>query len=295
MKFRSWQWSNRNVQFARTTALLQRSLIVSLALTLLAASSNAAPAVYVVTASQQFGTVDLATGKFHPIGNPGPEPMSNLVWGPDGSLLTLFTLSGSLAKINPATGAMAVIGPTGLGLDAFDLAGVGGKLYLTDFQNNIYSVDPETGAAMLIGATGMPPDPTIPFTTNKDGTFNLCDESLYGVAGKLYATFDSYAFYPKPGPNFLAITTKVNPKLYQIDPATGVATAIGASDLQLGASVAAGTKFYAFRLALAGFSDGFPLAYSELVALDLKSGRVSFVRTIDPAAGPIFGAAPTQR
>jgi len=289
--------STRNTERDRLTGLktlIQSTLFVLLGLFLVTASASAAPFVYVVTVNQQFGTVDLATGSFHPIGSAAPEPMSNLVWGADGSLFTLFTLSGSLVKINPLTGDTRVIGPTGLGFNAFDLAGVGGKLYLTDFSNNIYSVNPHTGAATFMRATGMPPDPTVPFTLNDDGTFNLCDETLYGVNGQLYATFDSYDFNPNPSPGFMVVKTKVNPKLYRIDPSTSLATPVGHTDVQLAASVAVDGKFYGFRAVLTGFVGGFPQGYSELVTIDLKSGKVSYVTTIDPATGPIFGAAPVR-
>jgi hypothetical protein len=268
--------------------------IVVFALFLLPASVGAQPLVYVVTASQQFGVVDLKTGAFQPIGDPAPEPLTSLVWGPDGSLLTLFGASGSLARINPSTGATAIVGPTGLGSNAFSLAEVKGKLYLTDFSNNIYSVDSGTGAATLIRATGMPADPTTPFTFNEDGTFNLCDQTFYGVDGVLYATFDAFAFNPTPGPNFLAVKTKVAPKLYRIDPSSGVATLVGRTDVQLAASVDVDDRFYAFRGVLTGFA-GFPQAYSELLTLDLATGGIGFLRTIDPAAGPIFGAAPVRK
>jgi len=280
------------------TALLPRLAILtpsmritSLLLMLFAAfaSASAQPLVYVVTLSQQFGTVNLATGAFHPIGTPMPEGQANLVWGPDGSLLSI-SVSGNLARINPATGETAVIGQTGLGFNAFDLAEVRGKLYLTDFSNNLYSVDPETGAATFLRATGIPPDPTIPFTLDGDN-LNLCDESLYGVDGKLYATFDSFAVNEKN----LAIKTNVAPDLYQIDPATGIATPVGPTDLQLGASVEVNGKFYAFRLTITGFVDGFPQAYSQLVTVDPATGKTTLVRNIDPAAGPIFGAAPIRR
>ena len=112
--------------------------------------------------------------------------------------------------------------------------------------------------------------------------------------GKLYATFDSFEFDPNPGPNFLVITTKVNPKLYRIDPSTGIATPVGHTDVELSASVEVDGKFYGFRGVLTGFAGGFPLSYSQLVTLDLTSGKVSFVRSIDPAAGVIFGAAPVR-
>src|SRR6266853_3386342 len=181
MKSRILWWVPR----ARPLVRLARvSLIVFFVCGLLAASANAAPFVYVVTLSQQFGTIDLATGKFQPIGNGTPDGLSNLVWW-NGSLrtLTTFPTLGSLAKINPATGEETVIGATGLSFHAFDLAEVRGKLYLTDFTNNLYSVDPLSGIATTDVNTGMPPDLNIPLTFNADGTFNLCDEGLYGIAG----------------------------------------------------------------------------------------------------------------
>lgn len=289
--------SNRNTQrggFVRLMMLIQSLLFVMLGLFLLPVSASAAPLVYVVNLNQQFGTLDLATGAFHPIGAPAPEQLAGLVWGPDGSLYTIFALSGSLVKINPSTGNMGVVGLTGLGSNVFSFAGVEGKLYVTDFNNNIYSVDRRTGVATLIHATGIPPDPTVPFTFNADGTFNLCDESFYGVNGQLYATFDSFDFNPNADPNFLVVNPKVHPKLYRIDPSTGEATPIGRTDMQLVSSVAVDGKFYGFRGVLTGFSGGFPQAYSELVTIDLDSGKISYVMPLDPALGPVFGAAPVQ-
>lgn len=282
--------NTRRIRLTGLRVFMQSVLFVLLGLFVFTATASASPLVYVVTVNQQFGTVDLATGTFHAIGAPTPEPMSNLVWGSDGSLFTLFTLSGSLVKINPLNGNTTVVGPTGLGFNAFDLAGVNGKLYLTDFSNNIYSVNPHTGAATLLRATGMPPDPSVPFTFNNDGTFNLCDETIYGVGAYLYVTFDSFDFNPNPGPSFLVVTPKVNPMLYRIDPSTGIATPVGRTDVQLSASVAVDGKFYAFRAPLTGFAGGFPQGYSQLVTLDLTTGKVSYVATIDPSAGVIFGA-----
>jgi hypothetical protein len=85
------------------------------------------------------------------------------VWW-NGSLLSLATsdpLLGYLVKINPATGEITAIGATGLGSNAFSFAKVGGKLYLTDFSNNLYSVDPQTGAATFIGQPGFRPTQTL--------------------------------------------------------------------------------------------------------------------------------------
>jgi hypothetical protein len=265
-----------------------RLVALGLSVAWLATAASAAPVVYVVNGNDQFGTVDLASGAFRAIGAPTPEGQANLVWAPNGSLFSL-TYSGNLETINPATGVTAVIGRTGLGFNAFDLAGVGGKLYATDFSNNLYSVNPNTGAATLIGATGMPPDPTIPFTINPDGTWNLCDETLYGVSRKLYATFDSFRI----DPNTLAIKTVVPPNLYWIDPSTGVATLIGPTSLNLGASVGVSSNFYAFRIVPTGWTPFGPLNRSELDTLNLTNGGTAFAGNIDPSAGAIFGVAPT--
>ncbi len=268
------------------TAVTQPTLMVSLALILFAASASAEPLVYVVTGNNQFGTVDLATGAFHPIGAPTPEGQSNLVWGLNGSLLSL-TDSGNLEKINPATGEITVIGQTGLGYNAFDLAEFGRKLYATDYSNNIYAVDEKTGAAQLLRATEIPPDPNTPFSVNLDGTVNLCDETLYGVGGKLYATFDSF----KVDPVSLMMTSVVDPNLYEINPFTGVATFVAPTSLNLGATVEVNGRFYAFHLLFTAWTDLGPQAQTQLFTLDLENGNTSLVTDIDPAAGPIFGAA----
>lgn len=283
---------NQSQRFLSTTA--RWAVFGMFALLLGAGSASAQRSVYVVTVFQQFGTVDLGTGAFHQIGASTPEPDANLVWGPDGFLRSI-TASGNLVKINPVTGETTVIGQTGLGFNAFDLAEVRGKLYLTDFSNNIYSVDPQTGAATLLGATGMPPDPTVPFTLNPDGTFNLCDETFYGIHGKLYASFDSFAVDPNPGdPNYLAITTHVAPALYEIDPSTGIASRVGATDLGLGASFEMDGRVFAFKSVVTGFADGFPEGLNQLFTLDLETGATRFLQNIDLAAGPISGAAPVR-
>lgn len=54
------------------------------------------------------------------------------------------------------------------------------------------------------------------------------------------------------------------------------------------------SRAYAFRLVLTNFIGKFLRGYTELVTFDLPSSKVSFVRTVDPAAGPIFGAVPVQ-
>lgn len=245
--------------------------------------------VYVVTSNQQFGTVNLATGAFYQIGPSTPEGQANLVWGPDGALYSL-TYSGNLETIDPATGRTNIVGQTGLSFNAFDLARSRGRLYATDFANNLYSVDPRTGAATLVRATGMPPDPNVPFTMNADGTINLCDESLYGFAGRLFATFDSFTIDPAT----LATTPVVPAAVYEIDPGTGLATRIAPTVLNIGAAVEVAGRYYGFKWVPTGFTDAGPQITTQIVGLDLEDGDVQPLTAVDAAAAGITGAAPVR-
>ena len=274
------------------SSIRRATIALGIAITFSTAGMAAAPAnrfVYVVTSNQQFGTVNLATGAFYQIGPNTPEGQANLVWGPGGSLFSL-TYSGNLEKIDPLTGETTIVGQTGLSFNAFDLAEVGGRLYTTDFANNLYSVDARTGAATLIQPTGMPPDPNVPFSVNSDGTINLCDESFYGVAGKLYATFDSFTLDPAT----LGTTTVVAPTLYQIDPRTATATPVAPTALNIGAAVEVEGRYYGFRWIPTEFTDAGPQIATELDAFDLADGSTQPLTRIDPAAGGITGTAPVR-
>lgn len=264
--------------------------ILFLAVALSATAASAQANIYVVTSNQQFGTVNLATGAFHAIGAGTPEPMANLVWH-DGSLYSLSLITASLAKINPSTGETTVIGPTGLGVNAFCLAEARGILYATDLFNNIYTVDPQTGAATLLRATGIPPDQEYPFTFNPDtGTFELCDESLYGFAGRLFAIYDEFTLNPAN----LAVTPVTYAKLYEIDPSTGAATAIAPVPMNIGAAVEVNGHFYGFHWTVLGIGQFGPQIQSQLVSIDLSNGNTLPLRNLDPAVGGIVGAAPVR-
>ena len=295
------------VRFNSALKITQLSLAIWLTCTLLVALASAAPLVYVVTASQQFGTVDLANGHFQPIGSGTPDALSNLVWW-HGSLLSLATSNsdaGYLVRIDPATGQEIVLLPITyngqpLGPNAFDLAEVGGRLYVTDFSNNLYHLNPTTGVARPVGhnggTTGLRPDPNIPLTFNSiDDTFNLCDEGLYGFEGQLYATFDSFAIDPNQTPP-TRVHEYLAPYLWQIDPLTGAATFIANTDWNLSAIVEADDRFYAFKAIFDGFNfnPDFPIAHAELNTLNLKNGKTKKIANIDPSLGPIFGAVPVR-
>lgn len=245
--------------------------------------------VYVIDFNSQFGTIDLSTGAFSPIGSLTPESLDGLVWGNDGSLLSL-SVSGNLDKINPETGEVTMIGQTGLGYNANVLAAVDGKLYATDLSNNIYSVDEETGAATFLSATGIPPVAQAPFSQNPDGTINLFDEGLYSWGGKLYANFDSF----KVDPNTFIVTPWVDPALYEIDPSTGEAKLIGPTLLGMSATVVDGGRFYGLESAIVGWNQNGPIVQNQLYTVDLRNGATRFVGDLDSSEGAIFGAAPVR-
>ena len=73
---------------------------------------QAGPIVYVSNTSQ-LGTVDLSTGAFQPIGPDFPDASEGLGFGPSGLLFTMG-FDGYLNSVNPGTGVMTSIGPSGL-------------------------------------------------------------------------------------------------------------------------------------------------------------------------------------
>ena len=183
---------------------------------------------------------------------------------------------------------MTVIGPTGLSdcstptspcgpTSTNVIATLGGKIYATDFQNRLYTVNPATGAATAIGLTGIPAIPFVPLSTNPDGTINVYNEALFSAGGKLYAIFDADILNPES----FEITPVIAPNLYQIDSSTGVATLLAPTDLGLGAAVELNGQTYAFSAPL-----------SQIVTLDLASGKTTTVRDFDSAAGIISAASP---
>jgi hypothetical protein len=246
---------------------------------------TAGPVAYVITGSQQFGEMDLATGTLAPIGSI-PPTIQYLVSGPNGSLLTM-SFDGNLESINPSTGAISVIGATGFAdcstpaspcgsNSQLSLGKAGGRVYATDFANSLYTVNPLTGKATLVGSTGIPAVPFIPASTNPDGSFNFYDENLFDVGGKLYANFDAATF----NPDTLIFTTVISPALYQIDPNTGTATQVASTDLGL-------ITINNFNGTIYGFNG----MTGQVVTLDATNGTTSFVSDIDPALGLIGGSA----
>lgn len=261
---------------------IRLTLIPSLVLALVTASATA-ESVYVINGAAQFGSVNLSNGAFTPVGSGLPEGGAGLVAGSGGNLLTIGG-SGDLYSINPTTGVVTDIGSTGLTpltAPVNTIAELNGVLYVTDTNNNLYTVNPTTAAATLIGSTGMPGDPGC-------GQFpNLCDESLFGANGKLYATYDAFLL----GSDGYSANVLVNPGLWQIDPTTGVATFIASTDLHILSATDDNGEIIGF--------EGFPSATNplpnpliEAISLDLANGDTSEIVSLGTDTGPMFGVAP---
>ena len=265
--------------------LFRKQLIAMLGLLFLAHLAYTDPLFYVVTQNQQsgtqlFGSADPVTGSFTQIGPDVPIGEVGLVSGPGGSLLTI-DYAGNLDSINPGNGALRLIGVTGLGVNIAAFGQLGGNLYATDLANNFYHVNASTGAAELVGATHLPIIPFIPGTPNPNGTINIFNEALFSAGGKLYATLDADIFDPR----IPVIQPVVDPKLYQIDPSTGAASAVNSTELLI-------TSALDFNGTVYGFA-GNVEALSHSFTFDVANGKTTFLMNVDPAAGLIFGATTT--
>jgi hypothetical protein len=252
--------------------LTQQKLIVLMGLAL--STAGASPVLYVTTFTGQFGapnagqfgTINPTTGSYQQIGPSFADPFGGLVQGgPTGYLGVTF--SGNLDSVNPATGAVSVIGATGLGGGALDTAQLNGTVYETDSSSNLYTINTTTALATLIGPTGIPSAPTDPA--------DLFDEALFSANGNLYATWDVF--------NATTLVLVTDPELYQINPATGVATEIGPTARQVDAAYDLNGIVYAFTATTT----------PQVLSLDLATGNTSLVTNYDPAAFFITGAAPT--
>jgi hypothetical protein len=256
----------------------KRKLFMSVSLALFtAASASAGPIVYTISINynnftSQFGTMDLTTGAFNQIGSVISDPLGGLMPGSNGKLLSL-SLSGNLDAVNPSTGAVSVIGATGLGNLAGVTAEFNGTVYATDLYNNFYRVNATTGLASLIGSTGMPICPSL------ISPVEVSDETLFTANGKLYATFD--------GINLMNSTLVDSPELYQINPATGMATMVGPTALGLQAAVQIDGAVYGL--------DFNPTGPSAVLSLNLANGNTTFLNNYlsSPVAGGVNGFAVT--
>ena len=275
---------------ASTERTSKRSLFLIGGALLFSLPLYASPVVYTIGNNSQFGTMDLATGTFTKISDT-PPIIQYLAKGPNNNLLT-ESFDGNLASINPATGAVSVVGPTGFG----DCSGTSvanlsscqlsfgqalGKYYATDFGNNLYTINPLTGNASLIGKTGIPALTFLPGIPAADGSFGFYDENLFEAGGKLYANYDTGHFQPPTDPNANPVATQTSPSvLYQIDPVTGIATRV--ADTTFGQVTIANINgvIYSF-----GGND------STIRTLDVTTGLTTVIGNSDENVGLVSGVA----
>ena len=93
----------------------------------------------------------------------------------------------------------------------------------------------------------------------------------------MYANFDAGTFNPATS----ASTIVIAPELYQLDPSTGRASRVAATDFGLITIANVDGTVY-----------GFNGNTSQVVTVDVTNGTTSFVSDISPSAGLIGGAAP---
>lgn len=285
---------------ARTVASLACLLL------LFVGSATAGTPTYVVSAGLTgngvFGTVDLSTGFYRSVGPGEPDGYFGLGPGPNGTLVSL-TYAGNLVSINPGTGVTTKIGPTGLAAcvvptdpscgptSAFSLGAFNGKIYSTDYANDIYVVDAQTGVATeLSGNTGIPASPYVLGSQDTGKQFfgtevcktdfclNFADEVIWQSGGKLYLTYDAWVFDTV---TFSDVEDVVEPALYEIDPTTGLAAEIGPTAFAIGGVVDVNGTAYAF--------DDWT---GQILKLDLTTGNYTPAGNFASAAGVIQGAAP---
>jgi hypothetical protein len=249
---------------------MKSCLIAAMTLVVLWATHSTARAgsvAYTFTGSDQFGTIDLGSGLFTQLGNSG-QLLSGLgVSG--GNLYGGLYLGGSLYQVNPATGALALVGSGSItyedtGSTTSGLYAIGGP-HTGGGALSLYSIDPGTGIATLVGPTGLVYDGAA------DDTIGLSTGS-----GTLYFTFGAV--------NSIAT-------LYTLNTATGAATAVGSTGAgadQLGAIVFENSTLYA------GSNSNGSGVREAVYTLNSGTGAGTFVTNASGMTGTFGGLAPFQ-
>jgi hypothetical protein len=147
----------------------------------LAAGPSAARAsllAYAITTSNQFGTVDLNTGVSTLIGLTGGPVLSGL-GEINGSLYGGIVGSNILDSVNPATGALTVVGTGTISYGVTGSTTTGLYAIDTSEDEGLWSVNPSTGATTLIGRLGIGPAGSIGLSTNSSTLYYFDDGKLY--------------------------------------------------------------------------------------------------------------------
>lgn len=234
-----------------------RRLILVLALVVLSLKASPALAgeVYVSRPFNAFGTVDLVTGQYTNIGTT-TVGLNGLTFGPSGTLYGMGN-DNALYTINPTTGGMTLVGPTGAFFGQANLAARGdGALFATDpFTSGpggfVNRVNPTTGAATSIGQSGL------------TGGFAAPGGLAFGPDGSLFLLYGLFT-----------------DNLYKVNQMTGVASAVGASGVELNGLVFSEGTAYAFDF------------FGRIYTVNPTTGAATFTGvTVNGGFGPINAAA----
>ena len=212
--------------------------------------ARADPITFAVTNNGEFGSLDLGTGDFTQIGDVYPGKFDGIGNLADGTLVGVDCANNLFIQIDPTTGIVTPIGPTGISVTT-SASLLTGEQYAIDDQNQLFQIDPTTGNATLIGPTGIP-----------GVDVNTFSNALAGDGTTLYYIYQQGGANPVPS------------TLYQLDLGTGAATAIGPT----------GTT----GLVGSGFANGVLYAYRsgaglhEIFTIDVTTGEATGGAPYDP-------------
>jgi hypothetical protein len=233
-------------------------------------SAFGGPIAYAGAGGGQFGTLDLGTGVFTPIGQTN-QPLVGLGYS-NGTLFGLDS-TGDLLSINPfpATFGVTPVGASNLPGSTFTVfTSLSGMLFAIDDTWTLFSINPATGAATSIGPINVGGNPLQP-----RGGFGYAD-SLAASANSLFFTLDLWTNTPG---DVLAS------ELYRIDPATGSATALGPTGQEdFSGSVMIGGTLYAFTGNFAGSTA------HQIFTLNTSTGAATPYSSLQSAPASLYGA-----
>jgi hypothetical protein len=229
----------------------------------------------------------LPTGKFLQFNPNAPLSLNGLARGPHNTIYGLDA-ANNLVTLNPATGAVAVVGNTGLPLGPNDNIALftsleNGALYALDFQNFLWSVNRSTGKAKPIGSTGIavPAD----FTTCHCVTAN----GLAGAEDELFFSWE-VADDPDNPPISPPSPSDVPSTLYRINPHTAAAHKVGLTNT---AAPIVGLGFVDDTLY--GFTFGPAVGEpNKILKISRGTGKAEVVTSQDPNLDPVFAAIPVR-
>jgi hypothetical protein len=185
-------------------------------------SARADQSVYVTGSSNEFGTLDLATGSFTQIATlalPNGDSIFGMGYGADGKLYGLDSNpDANLWQINPSNGAVTELGA--IGQSAIDATSdASGKLYVLSQDVNAvyYTLNPPSTTPNVVGPTGISSQGLV--AVSADGS-------------QLFTTILS--------------TTTSTYDLVSINPTTGAPTILGDTGFTVDAGLFVGSTLYGF-------------------------------------------------